>query len=120
MKLTFFRFALAAVVAVCAIPATAQVPGDPMSEARSRVACGAGELISATYISGNLLRVTCRQQGDEQRQRPDRTPAEGTGLTTPAVAGVIVSLVLIAGLTGSDGTGTTTTTADTAPDAGER
>lgn len=99
--------------------------GPALAEARGRVACGAGTLVSATYIGGGLLRVTCQQPNDQQpdqqqqsQSQPQQTVANqsvlgGTGLTAPVAGGAIASVVVISVLTGSDGTGTTTTTTET-------
>lgn len=88
--------------------------GPALAEARGRVACGAGTLVSATYIGGGLLRVTCQQPSNQAQQTvANQAVLGGTGLTAPVAGGAIATVVLISVLTGGDGTGTTTTTTTT-------
>ena len=113
---------LAAVLAsgaIAAPPVAAQV-NQALAEARSRVACGAGTLVSATYIGGGMMRVTCsqpdrQQQNSEQPNQsaqqsiPANSPLAGTGLTSPVAAGVVLSVITLSIVTGSGSEGTTTT-----------
>lgn len=88
--------------------------GPALAEARGRVACGAGTLVSATYIGGGLLRVTCSQPNSQTQQNfPTESPLVGTGLTAPVVAGTVATVLVISVITGSNNTGTTTTTTTT-------
>ncbi len=86
-----------------------------MAEARGRVACGAGTLVSASYIGGGLIRVTCQQPSSQQAQQqiPSQSPLAGTGLTAPVVGGAVATVLVVSILTGSNGVGTTTTTTTT-------
>lgn len=85
--------------------AFAQSPELALNEAKTRLACGAGTPVSAQYISGGLLEVTCRQSTPS-----DSLPSElqGTGLTPVATAGLaVVVLVVLAGSSSSSSTTTT-------------
>lgn len=85
--------------------AQAQVPGGAAAEARARLACGGGTVVSAEYIPGNLIRVQCQQQTN------DLPPElQGTTLTPQVGVAILVTTVLIGVLVGSDTPGTTTTT----------
>jgi hypothetical protein len=114
---------LAVVIAAggVATPVAAQV-GPALGEARARMACGAGTLVSATYVGGGMMRVTCSQPDQQQQQSQNQTsqtpqqsipansPLAGTGLATPVAAGVVLSVITIAIVTGNGSEGTTTTT----------
>ncbi|MGR3565075.1 MAG: hypothetical protein ACU0FH_20535 [Heliomarina sp.] len=117
MKLHLIIFCAAAMAAFSLAPARAQVVEAATAEARARLACGSGTLVSAQYIGGGQLQVTCSQQSS-QSQTQQATTAEtalaGTGLTAPVAVGVLAGLTVIGIVSGSDddavGTGTTTTT----------
>lgn len=92
-----------------------------LSEARSRLVCGTGTLVSAQYVGNGLIRVTCRQE--DPRQQQSRQPANNSplnaGLATPTAIGVVGGVVLLGILLGGgDEINTTTTT--TAPASEER
>lgn len=105
---------------------SAQVPGNPLAEARARVACGSGTLVSANYIGGGMLRVTCSQPNTQTESAPTPESAlTGTGLTVPPALGVVIGVTVIAVIGGEGNEGTTTTTTEslsdaTAPTTGER
>lgn len=88
--------------------ARAQAPGGAIAEARARLACGGGVVVSAEYIPGNLIRVQCQQQSDELPPE-----LQGTTLTPQLGVAGVVTTVLIGVLTGSDDPETTTTTTTT-------
>ncbi len=93
--------------------AMAQVPlGTPaqaVAEAQSRLVCGSGTVVDATYVPGGLLRATCRAQA---RTTQNRLPSElqGTGLSTGAAVGAGALLVVVVASGGGSGSTTTTTT----------
>lgn len=75
-----------------------------LSEARTRLVCGTGTLISAQYIGGGLIRVTCRQEDPRQqrsRQPTNNSPLDG-GLSGPVAAGAVVGLIVLGILVGGD------------------
>lgn len=105
------------------VPQFASAQADAaLAEARGRVACGAGTLVSATYIGGGLLRVTCSQPDTQNQQNvPSESPLAGTGLVAPVVGGAVATVLIISVISGSNNTGTTTTTTATQPQSsGER
>ena len=87
--------------------AGAQSPSGALSEAKTRLVCGTSTLVSAQYLPGGSLEVTCRQNTSN-----DSIPNEmqGTGLTTDTILGVTAVLVVLAVLAGDSDTGATTTT----------
>lgn len=106
--LTLVATALA-LPALLSIPSTASAQGAAAAEARARLVCGSGSVVSATYLPGGMLQATCSQSA--------RPAAEGGnqlgtgGLTTgPAAAAVIAGTVLVIGSSGSDSDTTVTTT----------
>lgn len=120
MKLHLIIFCAAAMAAFSPAPAEAQVVEAATAEARARLACGSGTLVSAQYIGGGQLQVTCSQQGSQsqaQQATTAQTALAGTGLTVPIAAGVLAGITVIGIVTGSDDdavatTTTTTTTTD--------
>lgn len=106
-----------ALLAIMAAPALAQAPlGTPaqaVAEARSRLVCGTGTVVDATYVPGGLLRATCRAQARSTAQN-NRLPAElqGTTLSTGALVtgGALLAIVVVATGGGSSDSSTTTTT----------
>ncbi|MEX0339604.1 MAG: hypothetical protein AB3N11_11245 [Arenibacterium sp.] len=91
---------------------TAQVAsaaGQAQAEARARVACGAATLVSAQYLPGGLLRVTCSQQGQQQGSNAAQATIAGTGLATAPVLGAVLGVTLI-GIVGGGGNPSQTTT----------
>lgn len=100
------------------IAAQAQAAGPALAEARARVACGAGTLVSATYIGNGLLRVTCSNPNKELDQAT-QSALTGTALSMPVAAGLAIGLGVIAiaggssndqGVVGSTSVTTTTNT----------
>ncbi len=89
--------------------APAQVPGPALAEARVRLVCGGGTVVTAEYLPGGLLKATCSRNAPKSRA-PDAL--QGTGLTPPVTAGVIFTAVIIAILTGGSGPATTTSLGD--------
>ena len=106
---------LATALAPVAASAQAGLPGNALGEARSRMVCGAGTLVSAQYIGGGMMRVTCRQEDQKQDKKQKQNNAQSQtqnplaqGLSTPAAVGSVVVLTVTAILLGDDGTSTTT------------
>ena len=99
----------ACLIGIHASPAPAQVVGDAVSEARARLACGAGRVLSARPLPGGAIEVTCAQdtQNSNIPARQAATELVPGGATAGAVAGVVVVVLLAGG--GSDSTSTTAT-----------
>ena len=55
---------LAGSMAIPALPSFAQTPATALNEARVRVACGTGRLISAQRLPSGAVRVTCAQANE--------------------------------------------------------
>lgn len=82
-----------------------------LGEARSRLVCGTATLVSAQYLGNGSLRVTCRQDGPDQRQSQNgRNPLEG-GLTAQPAAVAVIAVGVLGALIGSKNSSTTTSTA---------
>ncbi|WP_212744748.1 hypothetical protein [Parasedimentitalea maritima] len=96
----------AAVMATTQI-ANAQGVDQALNEAKSRLACGAGTPVSAQYIPGGLLQVTCRQNVPNE-SLPNEL--QGTGLTPAVEVGLVAVVTTLVVVTGSSGSATTTTT----------
>ncbi|MDE4097745.1 MULTISPECIES: hypothetical protein [Rhodobacterales] len=94
-------------------PLAAQGASAALNEAKSRAACGAGVPVSAQYLPGGLLKVTCRASNSQAVSETLPEAMQGTGLSPTAAAGVILSSVILLVVTGDDETGTTTTTTTT-------
>ena len=110
----FFASLVGAVMLLSVPQSVVAQASQALAEARGRVACGAGTLVSATYIGGGLLRVTCSQPDTRTNQNvPSESPLAGTGLVAPVVAGTVATVLIISVITGSNNTGTTTTTTTT-------
>ncbi|NIZ61699.1 hypothetical protein DL239_12035 [Sedimentitalea sp. CY04] len=95
-------------VLACSKTSNAQSLSAPLNEAKARLVCGAGTLVSAKYIPGGLLEVTC-----QQNTTGDTTPTElqGTELTTAnTTLGATAALFGLSVLVGDSNSGTTTTT----------
>ncbi|MCB1341711.1 MAG: hypothetical protein KDK24_11750 [Pseudooceanicola sp.] len=83
----------------------AQALSPAMGEARSRMVCGSATLVSSQYIGGGMMRVTCRQQDQQDRQRRTQQQTQNplqAGLTAPVAAGIAVTVLVIAAVTGGD------------------
>ena len=99
----------------------AQVADQALAEARSRGVCGAATLVSSTYLGNGQMRVTCRQQDQQQqRQQARDNPFPETGLTTPVAAGILATVVVIAAVPGGGDDSTTTTETSQEPSFVER
>jgi len=86
----------------------AQATARALDEAKTRLVCGTGTPVSAQYLPGGLLEVTCRQKAPG-----DSLPSElqGTGLTPAAQLGALAAVVVLVVVAGSSSS-TTTSTAD--------
>lgn len=76
-----------------------------MSEARARLVCGTGTVVSALYLPGGALQVTCARPPVEAAS----TVLQGTGLSAPAAVGLLVGVAILTVVTGSGGSNSTTT-----------
>ena len=113
MTAWFASVATGAVMAMAPVMASAQT-GPALAEARGRMACGAGTLVSATYVGGGMLRVTCREPSSEnQSNSPSDSALTGTGLTAPVAGAIIATVLLVAIAGGGDDESSTTTTTTT-------
>ncbi|WP_420005634.1 hypothetical protein [Arenibacterium sp. LLYu02] len=103
---------LATVCLLSVPPHFAAAQGTAMAEARTRVVCGSGTLVSANYLPGGMLQATCRQNTARTASQSGNTLGQG-GLSNTAIAGgVIGSIVILGALTGNsnDDTYTSDTT----------
>lgn len=102
-------------------PVHAQVPGGAQLEAQTRLVCGTGTVLSATYLPGGLLQVTCQSTSAQNAASASQLPTalEGTALTTTATTAVITVLVVAAILAGDEGTETSTSSSSTSGFGGE-
>ena len=85
---------------------SAQTSDQALSQAKARLACGSGTIISSQFLPDGSLEVTCSQS-------PENTTSnllEGTGLTTAEALGLVGVVVVLGVLIGDSGDGTTTTT----------
>jgi len=83
-----------------------------LAQAKARLACGGGTVVSSQFLPNGTLQVTCSQP----QPQTESTVLQGTALTTPAALGVLAVAVVLVIATGGTDTGTTTTTTTTAPD----
>lgn len=91
-------------VAASGSAALAQVPVGAVAEARTRGVCGAGTVVSAEYIPGNLLKATCRQNSSSETAADQGLPDElWGGLSTEAWISVVITGVVLGVALGSDG-----------------
>ena len=85
-----------------------QVPPDAaFAEAQARVACGDAALVSARYIPGGGIQVTCSRTGRAE------SALTGTALGGTGVAAGLFGVLLLGGLAGGGGGGASTTTSST-------
>ncbi len=91
---------------------SAQISNLALGQAKSRLACGAGVVVSAVTLPNGSLQVTCARNPVESSASSTTasTVAQTTGLVTPAGIGAVISVTIVVGLTGGGDTGTTTTT----------
>ncbi|MFW8594823.1 hypothetical protein ACOHWE_11510 [Cribrihabitans neustonicus] len=106
---------LAWMVMALTVPASsalAQSAAQALADANSRAACGSGTPVSAEYLPGGALSVTCRAA-------PQGLPQ--TGLAPGTAAGVLAAAAALAVIANDDGgaAGTTTTTTTTTTTAGD-
>ncbi|MFT7593304.1 MAG: hypothetical protein ACI8R4_000617 [Paracoccaceae bacterium] len=80
-----------------------------LGQAKARLACGAGTVVSSTFLPNGSLQVTCSQP----QTTTESTVLEGTTLTAPTAAGVLAIATVLVISTGGSGGGTTTTTTTT-------
>ncbi|MEX0280643.1 MAG: hypothetical protein AB3N13_05560 [Arenibacterium sp.] len=126
VKLSIGAIVAALVVAHTPGAVSAQV-GDAaaqaQAEARGRLVCGAGTLVSAQYVPPGLLRVTCSQQTQSGSNATNAALA-GTGLAALPIIGAVLGVAVLGAVGGggnpvqtTDGstpsTSTTTTTSST-------
>ena len=77
--------ALAALILFAAPgPLSAQGASAALNEAKSRAACGAGVPVSAQYLPGGLLKVTCRASNSQAVSETLPEAMQGTGLSPTA------------------------------------
>ncbi|MGV6848048.1 MAG: hypothetical protein ACWA5A_06665 [Marinibacterium sp.] len=108
-------------LAVLAFSGTAQAQATALAEANARGVCGGGVAVSAVYVPGGLLQVSCRAPSTQSTQAASTAatqgipaPLAGAGLSAGAIAGVaggVLLLVVVA--SGGDGGSSTTTTTTT-------
>lgn len=90
----------------------AQVANPALTEAKRRLACGAGIPISAVYLPGGAVKVTCQLRGTEAIGQAAANSLPQTGLAASPTAGAILSTFVLVAITNDDsGSNTTTTTA---------
>ncbi|TNJ41781.1 hypothetical protein [Phaeobacter sp. B1627] len=87
--------------------------GAAVAEARARLVCGSGTVVSATYLPGGLLQATCRQNAPNSTSNANTASGNGSGLGTGGLGTTGVGVgALTAGVVltiGSSGSGSTTT-----------
>lgn len=89
---------------------SAQVTDLALGQAKARLACGAGTVVSSQFLPNGSLEVTCSQSV------PEKLPSalDGAGLTAPTALGALAVVTLLLVIT-NDTTSGTTTTATPAP-----
>lgn len=116
----FQKTSLVSVCLALALPGSAShAQGAAVAEARARLICGSGTVVSATYLPGGLLQATCRQNTpNSSTSNANTASGNGSGLgtgglgTTGLGIGVLTAtVVLTVGTSGSSGTTTTGTSA---------
>lgn len=94
--------------------AFAQAADPALDEAKRRLACGAGVPVSASYLPGGSLQVTCQATGAETVAQNNTSGMPQAGLSAGATAGAAAgALFLVVIADDDDGTTTTTTTTTT-------
>ena len=96
--------------ALSSTAALSQTSSVALGEARVRLACGTGTVVSAQYLPGGTIKVTCR--GNSLGNADSVLGGTGLNPAFPGLAPITTAIVVgvIAG--GSGGTTTTTTTGD--------
>ncbi len=94
----------ASLLAIPASDVRAQVANTAANEARIRLACGTGRVVSAETLANGTIRVTCQQSS--------RLPSAlgGAALSPAAAAGISVIFLCVVACGGTDSEGTTTST----------
>ena len=116
MNTAFLSFVAAAALIWTPVTGLTQtlVPGAAQAEAQARLVCGAGTVLSATYLPGGLLQVTCRANAVQQSSTvtASELPAllEGTSLVPTVTAGVLTVVVVATVLNGEETSSSTSTT----------
>ena len=105
---------LTAAVFLLGVPQTgsAQISNLLLGQAKARLACGVGVVVSAVLLPNGSLQVTCARPPAESSAATATTAAtvaETTGLAATPTIGAVISVSIVVGLTGG-GTGTTTST----------
>ena len=88
---------------------SAQISNLALGQAKSRLACGAGVVVSAVTLPNGSLQVTCARNPAKSSTTASSV-AQTTGLVGPAGLGVVISVTIVVGIVGGGDTGTTTTT----------
>ena len=105
-------------LSILAVSGPVYAQGSAIAEARARVVCGSGTVVSATYVPGGFLQATCSQTRPRAPQNSQNAGTNsgglgtgGLGATPLGVSVVVVGVGLVAG-SGSSGdtTGSTSTT----------
>lgn len=135
IKFVFGTVATLGMVAI-STPSFAQTPISPVNEARARVACGSGTLVSATRLPNGAVRVTCSQntpgEGASEASSASQSGGRaagviggggggvlaGTGLGAGPVIGAVAAAGVLAALAGSSDS-TTTSPSSTGASIGE-
>ena len=108
MLTDFFKLTVATLVVFSSSTISdAQGLSGALSEANARVVCGADTLVSAKYLPGGALEVTCKQNTSTDTTQTD---LQGTELTTAnAPLGLATALIGLTVLVGDSSTTTTST-----------
>lgn len=85
---------------------SAQASDLALDQAKARLACGTGTIISSQFLPDGSLEVTCSQSPANATS----TLMAGTGLTTAEALGLVGIVVILGVLVGDSGDDTTTTT----------
>ena len=112
MKRHLTALSAGAVFLLAPLAVWAQTPtvGSPLAEARARLACGSATIVSAQYLPGGLLEVTCQQNSN---QVAESTVLGATGLNSQIAVGALAVVGILAVIGGGDDNGTATTTTTT-------
>ena len=83
-----------------------------VAQAKARLACGTGTVVSSQFLPNGTLQVTCSQP----QPGAESTVLQGTGLAAPAALGALgLVVVLVVATGGSDPAATSTTTTGSQP-----
>ncbi|MFK7751017.1 MAG: hypothetical protein AB8B51_00565 [Sedimentitalea sp.] len=98
------------VVSLSGVQAVAQVPGGAAAEARARLACGVGRIVSAVYTPGGGIQVNCARPNNQQGAQ---SALAAGGLSGGGAAGLLLGVLALAAGGGGGGVATTTTSSST-------